>query len=165
MSELKPIKPHKSSESGSVIADKLEAIERSLEQQTRVIEQKDRTIEQLHQLAQQLTGDMFKKYMEPLVIQLTDYIHELEAQNTTTDSKSAQLNVARDLKAMLERFNLSSYRSAVGSPFNPQTHKAVDYIETPEAHLHRTVAKSVRDGYRWDDRVKWREQIVLYKLR
>lgn len=133
---------------------------------------KDEQIKQLHTLANAMAKDVFKKYAEPLIFDLINYIHQVERQLDFLEKNDENANSAltkhliqtkADLSQMLKRMNVVSYKSHPKSHFKPSLHQPIEIVHTTKKELDNKICKTVKTGFYWDEKVKWREQVFIYK--
>lgn|GEM_PF-2032948 len=134
---------------------------------------KDEQIKQLHTLANAMAKDVFKKYAEPLIFDLVNYLHQLDRQldflaKNKADEKDDLftkhlVQTKADISQMLKRMNVVAYKSQPKSQFKPALHQPVEVVQTTKQQLNNKICKTVKTGFYWDDKVKWREQVFIYK--
>lgn len=76
--------------------------------------------------------------------------------------KRLVLGISDDLRDLLERNDIYSYRSEPGTPFNAKRHRVLKTIPTGDAALAKTLQESVRWGFEAADKVIRHELVNVY---
>lgn len=76
--------------------------------------------------------------------------------------KKLVLGISDDLRDLLERNDIYSYRSEAGTPFNVKRQRVLKTIPTGEEALAKTIQESVRWGFEAVDKVIRHELVNVY---
>lgn len=76
--------------------------------------------------------------------------------------KKLMLGIADDLRDLLERNDIYSYRSEIGDPFNAKKHRVLKTVPTGDETLAKTIQESVRWGFENADKVIRHELVNVY---
>ncbi|MFL0249098.1 nucleotide exchange factor GrpE [Clostridium neuense] len=133
---------------------------------------KDKIIDELHEELQEYKDDIIHKLLRPVI---TDIIYTIDNNNKTVQALK-QKNLAEiepekligiiegqseDLEDILYRQGVEEF-TYVMPEFDPKKQKIVKTVETDEKDKDRTIAKSLRKGYMFEDRVIRHELVEVY---
>lgn len=109
--------------------------------------------DRLHAENQRLRSGELRAALSPLVrdlLRLHDDIGRL--LEVTEEAAQTDLTVVREsLLDALARNGALSFAPEPGVPFDPKLHGAVGVVATEQAEADRTVAETLRVGFRWED--------------
>jgi molecular chaperone GrpE len=112
--------------------------------------------------------DAEKKGKEEVLRDLLPVFDNLERAMTHTETASDVQSVADGLKMVFRQFTDTLSKMgveripAVGQPFDPSLHEAIQQLETPD-HPPGTVAAEIQGGYRAGDRLIRPAMVVVAK--
>lgn len=142
----------------------------------------DENVRAMHKEMERYKADFFAKITQPYLVALLDlhkrfyeayaYFDRLDNNEETDFAKLYQELMGQfdsAVKAIENRiyndFGVEYYEPQENDEFNPKAHQAFEVIETPDAALHRKVAKTVYGGFRDidSDKIIRPARIVCYK--
>ena len=133
---------------------------------------KDQIIDKLHQELQEYKQDIVKKHILSIVldvVKVADDIRKWLAYFRSLDvSQRDPVKLFRYLEAIptdLEDIfywqGVKPYNSREGT-FNPAKQRAIKKIPTDDISKDKTIAKSIRPGYEWENKVIRQEMVAVY---
>jgi molecular chaperone GrpE (heat shock protein) len=133
---------------------------------------KDQVIDKLHQELQEYKQDIVKKHILSIVldvVKVADDIRKWLAYFRSLDvSQRDPVKLFRYLEAIpsdLEDIfywqGVKPYTNREGV-FNPAKQRAIKKIPTDDILKDKTIAKSLRPGYEWEDKVIRQEMVAVY---
>lgn len=144
------------------LAVKIEILTESIEEANRLSGERERIIDRLHQENQQLRQGELQQAVLPIfrdLVRLYDDLRQTAGGYGSRDGVT-QAEVARDFELFAEmvadilyRQGVERYEAREGDTFSTKEHRVLSAVQTPEQAKDRTIARSVRDGFRSDARV------------
>ena len=129
-------------------------------------------IDKLYLENQGYRDDLIEKFKQQLVLAVIEQIDDADKQishfnkqEATEKNYAKLLNCFRDVAVsfqdmLLERFDVSSFCSEPGTPFDPKRQRALKTSATPETSRNKTVAATLRPGYEKNDGSVVRPEMV-----
>jgi len=129
-------------------------------------------IDKLYQENQSYRDDVIEKFKLQIVLAVIEQIDDadkqiahFDKQEETEKNYAKLLNGFRDVTVsfrdmLLERFDVSSFQSESGTPFDPKRQRALKTSDTAEALQNKTVAATLRPGYEKNDGTVVRPEMV-----
>jgi molecular chaperone GrpE (heat shock protein) len=143
-----------------------------LEEANRLATDRERIIDRLHQENQTLRQGELQQSLLPILrdsIRLYDDLKQT-AQNYAERENLMPANVARDFHCfadtvcdILYRHGVESYSAAEGDAFNSKEHRVVSVVQTHLREKDRTIARTVREGFRGNSTVVRLSEAEVYK--
>lgn len=91
------------------------------------------------------------------------YYEDLEASpENFAKLKKLVLHYSEDLRDLLERNGLASYRTPEGTPFNPKRCRILKTVPTSDLSLNKSVCKSLRWGFENEEKIIRPELVTVY---
>jgi molecular chaperone GrpE len=156
-------------EADSTYAEALPALTRRVEylaglfeEANRISQDRERIIDRLHSENQQLRLGELQQAMLPLFRDLVRLFDDLQQTGSSYADRSEVRgeDVAKDFQCyrdsvadILYRYGVERYTAAEGVTFNSKEHKALGSVPTSEPSKDRTIARSIRDGFRNETRI------------
>ncbi len=133
---------------------------------------KDRMIDKLHKELQEYKGDILKKYLKAIImdiIQTIDNIRKLANHYSSQDPSEqdpAKLlglleSVPSDLEDLFYRQGINAF-TCDETIFDPARQRILKTIETSDMSKDKTVAESMRPGYEWEGQIIRPEMVAVY---
>ena len=133
---------------------------------------KDKIIDKLHQELQEYKQDIVKKHILSIVldvVKVADDIRKWLTYFRSLDvSQRDPVKLFRYLEAIPSDLEDIFYWQGVrpytnkGGIFNPAKQRAIKKIPTDDRSRDKTIAKSLRPGYEWEDKVIRQEMVAVY---
>lgn len=145
----------------SSLVEQVESLARLMEEANRLAQERERIIDRLHQENQQLRQGELQQAILPIFRDLVRLYDDIRQTTRVYGSRTeiTPQQVARDFECLAEMVTDILYRQGVecyeaheGDLFNPKEHRVLAALPTPEQAKDRTIARSVRDGFRTDIR-------------
>lgn len=156
----------------SKIEEQLDQLHEEFQSKLRYDAHKDRMIDKLHKELQEYKGDIFKKYFKSMIldlIQTSDSIRKLteyyNSQDPSEYDPNKLINILESIPSDMDDF---FYRQGVnaytcdGTTFDATRQKILKTYETSEKSKDKTIAKHLRPGYEWEDKVIRPEMVAVY---
>ena len=156
----------------SGIRTQLEHLHEEFQSKLKYDAHKDRMIDKLHKELQDYKGDILKKYLKSVImdiIQTIDNTRKLTDHYGSQDSSEidpAKLlslleSIPSDLEDLFYRQGINTY-TCEGDTFDAVRQKVLKTYETSDKSKDRTVAENLRPGYEWEDKVIRPEMVAVY---
>jgi len=133
---------------------------------------KDKIIDKLHQELQEYKQDIVKKHILSIVldvVKVADDIRKWLTYFRSLDvSQRDPVKLFRYLEAIPSDLEDIFYWQGVkpytgkDDEFNPAKQRAIKKIPTDDVTKDKTVAKSLRPGYEWEDKIIRQEMVAVY---
>lgn len=159
--EASPAEAH-SDEMLSELAGRVETLTCAVEEANRLSGERERIIDRLHQENQQLRQGELQQAVLPVFRDLVRLYDDLRqtAVAYTSRAEVTPADAARDFGVFAEmvadilyRQGVERYEAHAGDAFSTKEHRVLGAVQTPEQAKDRTIARSVRDGFRSETRV------------
>jgi molecular chaperone GrpE (heat shock protein) len=145
----------------NALVGQMDSLVRSVEEANRLAQERERIIDRLHQENQQLRQGELQQAILPIfrdLIRLYDDLRQT-ARGQSSRSEVTPQQTARDFECFAEmvtdilyRQGVERYEAREGEAFNPKEHRVLGASPTAEQSKDRTIARSIRDGFRTDTR-------------
>ncbi len=156
----------------SGIEDQLNRLHEEFQSKLKYDAHKDKMIDKLHKELQEYKGDILKKYLKSMtmdLIQTTDNIRKLAGYYNSKDpsendpAKLLELlkAIPSDLDDLFFRQGINTY-TCEGDEFEASRQKVLKTCETSDPFRDKKIAESLRPGYEWDDQVIRPEMVAVY---
>lgn len=132
---------------------------------------KEQVIDRLHRELLEYRQDLYKKMLQPVILDLITLTDQVEKQNMFAKSetlptieqllKQAEY-FGEDLQDLLYRNGVETYR-VEGDHFNPKKQKIVTTKETDQIELKGRIVQRLHPGYEWDGKIVRPEKVVAYR--
>ena len=133
---------------------------------------KDKIIDKLHQELQEYKQDIVKKHILSIVLDVVKvaddirkwltYFRSLDVSQRDPVKLFRYLEaIPSDLEDIFYWQGVRPYASKDGL-FNPTKQRAIKKIPTDDSAKDKTIAKSLRPGYEWEDKVIRQEMVAVY---
>lgn len=164
---------------GGIVGKELQGIHQQLEQIRQEFQSKlkydahkDKLIDNLHRELQDHKGDILKKYLRSIVmdiIQLIDNTRKLAGHYKTrklSEKDSPKLlrlleDIPSDMEDIFYRQGINTY-TCKEKTFDATRQKILKTVETSDISKDKTVAASIRPGYEWDGQIIRPEMVAVY---
>ena len=133
---------------------------------------KQKIIDQLHKELQEYRNDLIRNLLRPVlmdVILLADDQRKLLANYNNKAPEALEpaklLKLMNDIPDALDDLLYGQGVEIFSNDepaFDPKCQKALQKVETHDPELNRTVARSIRPGYRWDGHLLRHEIVAVY---
>jgi molecular chaperone GrpE len=133
---------------------------------------KDKLIDSLHQELQSYKSDLIKKHVQSMVVDMIKIIDDIRKLSEHYQSMEAEDLEPGKLLDLLERIpgdleDIFLYQgvkpfTCSGSEFDAGRQRVLKRVITFDASLDNKVAKSLKPGYEWADRVIRPEIVAVY---
>jgi molecular chaperone GrpE len=133
---------------------------------------KDKLIDLLHQELQSYKNDLIKKHVQSMVVDVIKIIDDIrklsehyESMNPEEIERNKLLHLLKRIPGDLE--DIFFYQgvkpfTCSGDEFDATRQRVLKRVETSDVSLDNKVAKSLRPGYEWGDRVIRPEIVAVY---
>ena len=133
---------------------------------------KDKIIDKLHQELQEYKQDIVKKHILSIVLDVVKvaddirkwltYFRSLDVSQRDPVKLFRYLEaIPSDLEDIFYWQGVRPYSSKDGI-FNPAKQRAIKKIPTDDSAKDKTIAKSLRPGYEWEDKIIRQEMVAVY---
>lgn len=181
-SEVKDVKMAESitwDDAAESMAQKLEVIQEQMhylqgefQTKVKVDAQKDKIIDNLHQELQEYKGDIQKKLLQSMIMDIIQIIDNIRKLTSHYASKDPSENDPEKLLKLLESIpsDLEDIFLWQGikpftcnsDTFDPARQRVLKKLETGDKEKDKSVAESIRPGYEWDGKVIRPEMVAAY---
>lgn len=134
--------------------------------------------EQIDKLYKELRGYRENLLIKSITPMIEDMIFEIEAnKKRVTQLKSKEISelstekllktiedYSEEISNILYRQGIENYES-LGKVFDGSIHTINKLVENDDKLKHNTIAKSIRQGYRWENRILKKELVDIYKYK
>lgn len=155
--------------------ENIKEMKNEFESKVKYDKHKDKIIDSLHEELQQYKDDLMHKLLRPVI---TDIIYTIDNNNKTIQAirnkEKSELEpeklvhiiegVSEDLEDVLYRQGVEEF-TYQDEKFDPKTQKIVKAIETDKEEKDRSIVRSVKKGYMFEDRVIRHELVEVYVYR
>jgi molecular chaperone GrpE (heat shock protein) len=135
-------------------------------------EHKDEIIDKLHQELQEYKQDIVKKHILSIVLDVVKVADDIRKWITYFKSLDVSQRdpvklfryleaIPSDLEDIFYWQGVRPYTNKKGA-FDPAKQRAMKKINTDDISKDKTVAKSLRPGYEWEDKVIRQEMVAVY---
>ncbi len=143
------------------IEQKLDLLSNEFQDKLKTDTIKEKIIDSLHQELQEYKKDIFKKQFRAMILDLVNVVDDLrrlanhykqKPPGEEDFSKLLQLfeTIPEDLEDIFKNHGINPFTCS-GDAFDPKRQKVLKKIETQDKASDKTIAKSLRPGYEWDD--------------
>lgn len=153
------------------LGDNIGQLQADVEQKLRVDTSKDETINALHKELQVYRQDLVVKILQPLIFDLME-LHDdigqmMDAYDPDQEPAVATVladmeDIQNDLLKMIERYGFDAYFSGENT-YNKTTQKVQRVIPTDNPALDYQIARRVRKGLRYGERIIRPEMVEIYR--
>lgn len=156
------------------LAEQVETLARSIAEANHLAQERERIIDRLHQENQQLRQGELQQAIMPLFRDLIRLYDDLQqtARNYGSRAEITSPQAMRDFECfgemvtdILYRQGVERYEAREGEPFNPKEHRVLEAVPTEEETKDRTLARSIRDGFRNETRIIRLVEAEVYRYR
>ncbi len=153
------------------LTDKVEQLEKQFDAKIMHTAHEEKIVDQMHSELQRYKEDMYSQLVRPIlmdIIEMRDSI--MRMSKTFSERPEAEQVVplktfsdyAFDVQDILEKNNITIYRSNEGDTFTPIKQRVIKKVNTPVEELHGKVAESLSDGYEYMGKTLSPERIAIY---
>ncbi len=154
------------------IQTQLDHLQKEFQSKLKYDAHKDKMIDKLHKELQEYKGDILKKYLQSMImdiIQMIDNVKKLAAHYSAQDpsendpEKLLRLleGIPSDLEDLFYRQGVNTY-TCDDPIFDGSRQKILKTVEVPDKSKDKTVAESLRPGYEWEGKIIRPEMISVY---
>lgn len=153
------------------LSDKIDLLSQQFEAKIAHTEHEEKIVDQMHAELQKYKSDMYAQLVRPIlldVIDVRDSITRIAGTYAAKPEEEQKIPLKMfsdytfDLQEILEKNNISIYKSEEGSAFTPVRQRVVKKVTTPIEELHGKVAESMSDGYEYLGKTISPEKIAVY---
>ncbi|OQX23817.1 MAG: nucleotide exchange factor GrpE [Desulfobacteraceae bacterium IS3] len=156
----------------SEIQEQVTALYQEFQSKLKYDAHKDRMIDKLHKELQEYKGDILKKYLRAIImdiIQTIDNIRKLtshyrsQAPSEQDPAKLLSLleSVPSDMEDLFYRQGINTF-TCDKTIFDPARQRILKTIETSDMSKDKTVAEHSRPGYEWEGQIIRPEMVAVY---
>lgn len=148
------------------LADVLQGLTRELALANTLSRERERLIDRLHEENQTLRAGEFQQRLQPVWRDLIRLHDDLSRTAHNQDPQVRDLECFRDMVAdiLFRHCDLEPYSAVSGEPFQPAEHRAVRTVPVADPQMDRTIAGTVRQGFRTHDRVVRAAEVEVFRL-
>jgi len=154
------------------IQDQLLLLQRDFEGKLKYDAHKDKVIDRLHDELQEYKQDLLKKHLLTVildVIKIADdirkWLHHFRALEPAQRDPLKLFRyleaIPTDLEDVFYWHGVKPFASTEGA-FDPTRQRVVKKVSTTDPSKDKTIARSLRPGYIWDDKVIRQEMVAVY---
>lgn len=136
---------------------------------------KDTIINNLHRELQEYKNDLYKKLLQPIIMDLIYTMDQMNKEVKTYSEKDLSTleptkllksisSYAADLEDILTKYGVEALVSEE-CIFNPQVQTALKVIDTDELSRDKNVRESIKKGYTWEGKLLRKESVSVYKYK
>lgn len=154
------------------IQHQLEHLQEEFQSKLKYDAHKDKMIDKLHKELQEYKGDILKKYLKSMImdlIQTIDTFRKLVAHyDIPNAAENDPVKLLEILKAIPSDLDDLFYRQGINTficdedTFDATRQKVLKTVETSDPLKDKTIAESLRPGYEWEDQVIRPEMVAVY---
>ena len=153
------------------LSEKIEKMSKQFDAKIMHTAHEEKIVDQMHSELQKYKEDMYAQLVRPIlidIIEVRDSILRVSQayNNKPVDEQDIPLKTfsdyAYDVQDILEKNNITIYRSNEGEAFAPIKQRVVKKISTPVEELHGKIAESLSDGYEYLGKTVSPEKISVY---
>jgi molecular chaperone GrpE len=150
------------------LGSEVAAIRALLEERLRYDATKEEAFRRLYEDLEQFRGESSFVQTRPLYLDLVLLLDRLDASVEPWRERSPEaadflVSLAEEVEEILARRGVLPL-PACGGAFNPAQHRVVQVEETDDPEEHNSIARVVRRGYEWNDRLLRAEEVVVRRL-
>lgn len=141
----------------------LERLERSFDEKIKYDAHREAIIDRLHAELQEHKADLAFKILKPFALDLISMHDDMGKQIAALQKRSDESGQTAKLTKVYEDFQSDLedvlYRSGFEcfeteeDDFDPKRQRVMERVPTSDERLNRKIARRVRKGFRWEDRV------------
>ncbi|HEY0546010.1 MAG TPA: nucleotide exchange factor GrpE [Pyrinomonadaceae bacterium] len=156
------------------LAEQVETLARSVAEANHLSQERERIIDRLHQENQHLRQGELQQAILPIFRDLIRLYDDLRQTSRSYGSRTeiAPPQPVRDFECFAEmvtdilfRQGVERYEAREGEQFNPKEHRVLEAVSTEEEAKDRTLARSIRDGFRNEARIIRLVEAEVYRYR
>lgn len=154
------------------INQSIQEVKEEFDSKVKYDKHKDKIIDELHEELQGYKDDIIHKLLRPVI---TDIIYNIDNNNKTVqalkEKDAAEIDPQKlmgiiegqseDLEDILYRQGVEDF-TYVTPEFDPKKQKIIKTVETEDKEKDRTISRSVKKGYMFENRVIRHELVEVY---
>jgi molecular chaperone GrpE (heat shock protein) len=133
------------------LLEQAEAVAEQVAEMVRLQRRHDTLVDRLHDENQRLRAGELAQAQAPLIrdlLRLHDDIVKLDGGGTTATGRSDLGPILKSLLGILDRAGVEPFTPELGAPFDPASQQGVGRVPAEDPSADRTVARTVRCGFR-----------------
>lgn len=148
-----------------------EELKREFQAKLKYDQYKEKIIDDLHKEVQDYKEDIVKKIIQPLVrdlIMVNANIYKLVENYRAQDQELDADKILKTLESVTMDIDDALYRQGIEPLESPNEHveplkqKILKTIKVADQSKERQIAKRIRKGYEWDDKIIQKEEVYVY---
>lgn len=154
------------------LRNRFERLEQSFEGKIKYDASREAIIGRLHDELQEYKADLVLKILKPFAMEVIALYDDMGKQKANLEKQTGESESAAQLVKLYEEFQSdledALYRAGFESfetdedEFDPKQQRVAERVETPDEKLKRKIARRVRKGFRWEDRVIRPQMVNVY---
>lgn len=154
------------------LIEEMRVLRREFDTKIKYDESKERQIDSLHNELQGYRAGLHFKILRPLILDLISMHDDLSRLIESIPREEGMISIAQVLKNLesfqvtveeiLQRNNVESY-SVDGETFVSGRQRALQAVETAESSLDKQIARRVRKGFEYDEKILRPELVMTYR--
>lgn len=160
------------------VGDSLAALSKKMDEMNSLFIQKiqhttheEKIVDQMHAELQKYKDDMYSQLVRPILMDIIDVRDSiLRMSKNYAEKPEGEQDIplqvfsdyAFDIQEILEKNNITIYKSAKGDVFVPIKQRVVKKIDTTEQEYHGKIAESLSPGYDYLGKTISPEKVTVY---
>ncbi len=155
----------------STLTDKVDQLGKQFDAKIMHTTHEEKIVDQMHSELQRYKEDMYSQLVRPILMDIIEVRDSIMRMSKTFSERPEAEQVvplktfsdyAFDVQDILEKNNITIYRSNEGDTFTPIKQRVIKKVNTPVEELHGKVAESLSDGYEYLGKTISPERIAIY---
>ena len=157
----------------NLLTSKLEKLQADFQSKLKYDQHKETIIDRLHNELQEHKHDLIKKLVQPMIMDVIHTIddfqklinyYQLETDIDPLKLLSVMATIPDDLDYLLYRQGVEPFQCSEPI-FNPARQRIVKTVRTDDPSKDKMIAKSLRQGYEWENTILRPEKVEVYIYR
>ncbi len=155
----------------STLTDKVDQLGKQFDAKIMHTTHEEKIVDQMHSELQRYKEDMYSQLVRPILMDIIEVRDSIMRMSKTFSERPEAEQVvplktfsdyAFDVQDILEKNNITIYRSNEGDTFTPIKQRVIKKVNTPVEELHGKIAESLSDGYEYLGKTISPERIAIY---
>lgn len=153
------------------LTEKVEQLGKQFDAKIMHTTHEEKIVDQMHAELQKYKEDMYAQLVRPILMDIIEVRDSIMRMSKTFSERPEAEQVvplktfsdyAFDVQDILEKNNITIYKSNEGDTFTPIKQRVIKKINTPVEELHGKIAESLSDGYEYMGKTLSPERIAIY---
>ena len=153
------------------LTEKVEQLGKQFDAKIMHTTHEEKIVDQMHAELQKYKEDMYAQLVRPILMDIIEVRDSIMRMSKTFSERPEAEQVvplktfsdyAFDVQDILEKNNITIYKSNEGDTFTPIKQRVIKKVNTPVEELHGKIAESLSDGYEYMGKTLSPERVAIY---